>query len=74
LNRTYALAKVNGKHEAIIEAERIGLTENHLYHSLLGELYTDLDDARAISHFQTALTLAKSAADKTLITRKILGM
>ena len=40
LNRTYALAKVNGKKEAIIEAEKISLTGNHLYHSLLGELYT----------------------------------
>jgi predicted RNA polymerase sigma factor len=73
LNRTFALAKVNGKREAIIEAEKIRLTENHLYHSLLGELYTDLDNVRAISHFQTALTLTKSAADKTLISRKILG-
>jgi predicted RNA polymerase sigma factor len=73
LNRTYALAKVNGKKEAIIEAEKIKLADNHLYHSLLGELYTDLDNARAISHFQTALTLAKSAADKTLISKKILG-
>jgi len=73
LNRTYALAKVNGKREAIIEAEKIRLTDNHLYHSLLGELYTDLDNARAISHLETALALAKSAADKTLIAKKILG-
>jgi predicted RNA polymerase sigma factor len=73
LNRTYALAKVNGKKEAIIEAEKIGLTENHLYHSLLGELYSDLDDARAIAHLETALALAKSSADKTLISKKILG-
>jgi predicted RNA polymerase sigma factor len=73
LNRTFALAKVNGKREAIIEAEKIRLIENHLYHSLLGELYTDLDNARAISHLETALALAKSSADKTLISKKILG-
>jgi RNA polymerase sigma-70 factor (ECF subfamily) len=72
LNRTYALAKVNGKKEAIIEAEKISLTDNHLYHSLLGVLYTDFDNAKAIAHFQNALALAKSAADKTLISRKIL--
>jgi RNA polymerase sigma-70 factor (ECF subfamily) len=72
LNRTYALAKVNGKKEAIIEAEKIKLTDNHLYHSLLGELYTGFDNTKAISHLQNALTLAKSTADKTLISRKIL--
>jgi predicted RNA polymerase sigma factor len=72
LNRTYALAKVNGKKEAITEAEKIRLTDNHLYHSLLGELYTDVDNTKAISHLQHALALAKSAADKTLISKKIL--
>jgi RNA polymerase sigma-70 factor (ECF subfamily) len=71
LNRTYALAKVNGKKEAIIEAEKIKLTDNHLYHSLLGELYTGIDNTKAISHFQNALTLAKSTADKTIISNKI---
>lgn len=72
LNRTYALSKANGKREAIIEAEKIDLTDNHLYHSLLGELYTDVDNARAISHFENALVLAKSMADKMLISNKIL--
>ena len=73
LNRTYALAKANGKKEAIIEAEKINLTDNLLYHSLLGELYTGLDDTKAISHFQNALTLAKSSTDKMLISNKIDG-
>jgi len=71
LNRTYALAKANGKKEAIIEAEKIKLTDNHLYHSLLGELYTDVDNTKAISHFQNALALAKSTADKILISKKL---
>lgn len=72
LNRTYALSKANGKGEAIIEAEKIKLTDNHLYHSLLGELYTDIDNNKAISHFQRAWGMAKSMADKILITNKIL--
>lgn len=72
LNRTYALAKANGKKEAIIEAEKIKLTDSHLYHSLLGELYTNLDNAKAISHLQIALTLAKSTAEKLVISDKIL--
>ena len=74
LNRTYALAKVNGKQEAIIEAEKIRLTDNHLYHSLLGELYTGLDNTKAISHFQNALALAKSTADKMHISKRILDI
>ena len=73
LNRTYALSKANGKREAIIEAEKIALTDNHLYHSLLGELYTDIDNSKAISHFQRARALAKSSTDKALISNKILS-
>jgi len=72
LNRTYALAKVNGKMEAIIEAEKINLKGNYLYHSLLGELYADFDNKKAISHLQNALTLAKSTTDQMLISNKIL--
>lgn len=73
LNRTYALAKANGKDEAIIEAEKINLTGNHLYHSLLGELYSGIDNEKAISHLQKALQLANSAADKAHISEKILA-
>ena len=73
LNRTYALAKANGKAEAIVEAEKIGLTESHLYHALLGELYTGIDNKKAISHLQQALKLAKSTADKAHISDKILA-
>ncbi len=73
LNRTYALAKANGKAEAILEAEKINLAGNHLYHSLLGELYTDIDNSKAVVHWKKALSLAKSTADKTHITNKILA-
>jgi RNA polymerase sigma-70 factor (ECF subfamily) len=38
----------------------------------LGELYTDLDNTKAISHLQNALTLAKSTADRMHISNKIL--
>jgi predicted RNA polymerase sigma factor len=71
LNRTYALSKANGKPEAIIEAERLKLTDNHLYHCLLGELYTDIDNIKAISCFQAALKRVRSTADKALISAKI---
>ena len=58
LNRTYALAKANGKKEAIIEAEKLKLADNHLYHSLLGELYSGVNNTSAIAHFETALESA----------------
>jgi RNA polymerase sigma factor (sigma-70 family) len=71
LNRTYALAKVHGKKRAILEAEKINLTDNHLYHSLLGELNIGIDNDQAILHFQNALTLAKSTTDRMFISNKI---
>jgi RNA polymerase sigma factor (sigma-70 family) len=71
LNRTYALAKANSKEEAIVEAEKINLTDNHLYHSLVGELYIDIDNKKAIDHFQNAVSLAKNQADKKLLNDKI---
>ncbi len=71
LNRTYALAKARGKTEAIIEAEKIRLVDNHLYHSLLGELYIGVDNKKAITHLEKALKLAKSSADKIQISNKI---
>lgn len=71
LNRTYALAKVKGKEEAISEAEKLNLTDNHFYYSLLGNLYTGIDSAKALQHFETALRLAKTISDKNIITRNI---
>ncbi len=71
LNRTYAVSKVHGKKQAITEAEKIQLTGNHLYHSLLGDLYTGIDNKKAITHFETAWQLTKSNADKLLIASKI---
>lgn len=71
LNRTFALAKANGKKKAIAEAEKLQLIDNHFYYSLLGHLYGDLNYTKALQHFQTALTLAKSNADKETIQKNI---
>lgn len=67
LNRTYALSKVVGKEKAINEALKLDLMENHFYHSLLGNLNTDLDNKKAIFHFEMAYKLAKSNTDKMTI-------
>jgi RNA polymerase sigma-70 factor (ECF subfamily) len=74
LNRTFALAKANAKAEAIIEAEKLNLIDNHFYYSLLGNLYTDIDNTKALQHFRIALTLASSDTDKITITKNINGL
>ncbi|QKJ31784.1 RNA polymerase subunit sigma [Mucilaginibacter mali] len=71
LNRTYALAKVKGNAAAITEAEKLGLTGNHFYYTLLGELYRDIDITIAKKHFETALTLSKTLADRQTIQKKL---
>jgi len=71
LNRTYALSKVYGNEDAIIEAEKLKLDNSHLYHCLLGELYSDVDLQKAIEHLQRALKLSRIAADKKVIKNKI---
>ncbi|AOM77413.1 RNA polymerase sigma factor [Pedobacter steynii] len=71
LNRTFALAKVNGKPAAIAEAEKLKLTDNHFYYSLLGNLYTDIDNELALQHYKQALAMAISNADKLTISRHI---
>jgi RNA polymerase sigma factor (sigma-70 family) len=71
LNRTFALAKARDKRTAITEAEKLKLTANHLYYSLLGYLYTDIDNQSALTHLKTALRLAKSKTDKDTILKSI---
>jgi RNA polymerase sigma-70 factor (ECF subfamily) len=71
LNRTYALSKANGKEEAITEAEKLNLADNHFYFTLLGELYTDIDNKLAKQNFEKAFLLAKTQTDKQIIQKKI---
>src|SRR5690606_16338249 len=71
LNRTFALAKARGKQTAIIEAEKLGLTGNPFYFSLLGNLYTGIDDGKAITNYRAALQLVATATDRQIIQRHI---
>jgi RNA polymerase sigma-70 factor (ECF subfamily) len=71
LNRTYALSKANGNTEAIIEAEKLKLSGNHFYYTLLGELYTGINNQKAMENFQKAFSLAKTSTDKQTIRKKI---
>ncbi len=71
LNRTYALSKVKGTEAAITEALKIKLNDNHLYHSLLAELYKESNKNLCLKHLELALALVKTEAEKMLITKKI---
>jgi len=71
LNRTYALSKVHGKSVAVVEAEKLKLTENPYYYSLLGNLHTGIDNAKAVQHFERAMKLTTSPANRVTITRNI---
>jgi RNA polymerase sigma-70 factor (ECF subfamily) len=64
LNRTYALSRARDVNVAILEAEKLNLEHNHLYHFLLGDLYQEIRVEKALYHLETALKLSRSEADK----------
>lgn len=74
LNRTYALYKANGWQEALAEAEKIKLENNHFYFLLLGELYKNIDRKKAKLNFEKAHSLAKTQTEKQSIREKIDGL
>jgi len=71
LNRTYALAMVHGKEKAIKEALKIELPNNHLYHSLLAELYTGVNLDKQLSHLQLALQFVTTENEKKFLLKKL---
>ena len=71
LNRTFAFAKVYGHNKGILEAEKLQLGDNSYYHSLLGYLYAGRDVNKAIVHYNTAIQLTKSAAEKRTLLKEI---
>ena len=70
LNRTYALAMAENKEIALKQALKIDLKQNHLYHSLLAELYSGIDNQKQIKHLNSALNLTKSKNDRILLMNK----
>ncbi|HWV66506.1 RNA polymerase sigma factor [Chitinophaga sp.] len=64
LNRTFALYKANGQEEALKEAEKLKLENNHFYYVLLGELYKNIDNNKAKESFRKAWQLAKTDTEK----------
>ncbi|MEP6467743.1 MAG: RNA polymerase subunit sigma, partial [Parafilimonas sp.] len=74
LNRTFALSKARDKREAIKEAEKLQLTNNHYYYTLLGELYKQIDNKKSKLNFEKAYALAKTQTDKQVIKKKIVEL
>ncbi|WP_353183400.1 DUF6596 domain-containing protein [Parapedobacter lycopersici] len=74
LNRTFALAKVRGKAAAIAEAEKLQLTGNLFYYSLLGNLYTGIDNRQALAYYRAALKAVGTDADREIIQRHITAL
>jgi RNA polymerase sigma factor (sigma-70 family) len=71
LNRTYALSRVRGKPPALAEALKLKLEGNPYYYALLGELYTGIDDGKAVASYEQAILLAKTEADRLALKKKI---
>jgi RNA polymerase sigma-70 factor (ECF subfamily) len=71
LNRAYAFFRVYGKEKAIPEAEGLRLEGNLFYHSLLGELYSGIDDGKAVRHLERAIELAGSAQERAVLRSKL---
>lgn len=70
LNMIYVYSRIYGKEKAIVKAEQLAL-DTKFYFMLLGELYTDVDDQKAIAHFNSAIARAKTIAERSSIERKI---
>ncbi|WP_321540172.1 DUF6596 domain-containing protein [Flavobacterium piscinae] len=68
LNRTFALFKVKGAKEAIVEAEKLKLSD-YLYFSLLGYLYSFDNKEKAIFNYKLALNIAKKENDRQVIKK-----
>jgi RNA polymerase sigma factor (sigma-70 family) len=74
LNRAYALYKSKGAKVALAETEKLNLTNNHFYFTLLGELYEHIDVSKATSNYEKAIALARSDTDKKFLQNKIDGV
>ena len=71
LNRAFAFAKVYGNEKGIQKAEKLNLTTNNHYYSLLGYLYANTNIDQSINHYQQAITLTKSKAEIHTLTKEI---
>jgi RNA polymerase sigma-70 factor (ECF subfamily) len=75
MNRTYALAKANSVDDALIEAQKLNLSENHFYYCLMAELYKMKGNMeKELDFLKLALQYAEKENELTLIQTKIEGL
>ena len=74
LNRAVAVAELRGPAEALDTVDALDLDRYHLYHSVRGNLLRRLDrPGEAATAYETALRLATSDADRTVLRRLLDG-
>jgi RNA polymerase sigma factor (sigma-70 family) len=71
MNRAYAVFKVSGAAAALRSLEGVELDDSHLYHALLGELWTTQDREQARYHLERALSLARTLVVRKALQRKL---
>lgn len=72
MNRTYALARANSTQEALTEALKLELTGNHLYYSLLAQLYHDIGDYNnEVEQLELGIKHAKKQNEINLLRSKL---
>lgn len=76
LNRSIALANVEGEKKAIEYLERLDsnsdITEHHLYHSTIAEYFLkEGDRERAIHHLEIAIQIASNKRDQEIFQKKL---
>ena len=72
MNRTYALAQANSIEEAIQEAHKLELKDNHHYFCLLAELYRMNNNiGKEIEYLNKAIEFANKENEKELINSKL---
>lgn len=71
LNRAFVLYKAKGRLEAIRAAEKLAMQQEYFYNVLMGELYTTIDDHKAIAYYEKAVSQARSVTEKETMLNKI---
>ena len=72
MNRTFALAHANSVPEAIKEAKKLDLKQNHLYYSLMAELYKMVKNHKEeLKFLKLALAHTEKEKEIKLLNRKI---
>ena len=72
LNRIFALSKVHGNQQAILELCKLNLKNNHFYWRLLAELYQETAPDQTMQSLQQALKLCRTKMEKRTIESAIL--